>query len=168
MKLPLLAVAGAFTCGVTSTAFAESTQTIGWIENVRIQPENVQLIAKIDTGADNSSVHAHDVEIYEKDGTKMVKLAVVNKKGKRADFNLPLVRMTAIKRKGAESLMRPVVNMALCIGDTLKNVHLNLSNRENFKYRMLIGRSFLKGLYVVDSSRQYTIEPSCKDKTPAT
>lgn len=93
----------------------------------------------------------------------MVKFAIENKDGDSAEFDLPLVRYTSIKRKGAESIMRPVVSMGLCIGNTLKDVEINLANRENFTYRMLIGRSYLKDRYLVTSGKTYTVEPTCKD-----
>lgn len=148
-------------CCMVSGAYAAQPQAIGWIEHVQIQPQNIMLKAKIDTGADNSSIHADNIEIYEKEGTKRVKFVVENKKGESARFDLPLVRIANIKRKGAEPLKRPVVKMGLCIGNTLKNVNINLANRGNFKYRMLIGRSYLKEHYLVDSARQYTAEPAC-------
>ena len=112
------------------TAVAVPEETIGWIEQDQIQPEYIILTAKIDTGADNSSVHAQNIDVYEKDGNEMVKFSVENKDGDSAEFDLPLVRYTSIKRKGAESIMRPVVSMGLCIGNTLKDVEINLSNRK--------------------------------------
>ena len=141
---------------------AEPLQTIGWIEHVQIPSRNIALKAKIDTGADNSSVHADDIQVYEKEGAKWVRFTVRNKENQSAEFDLPLIRYAKIKRKSAEPLLRPVVSMELCIGKTLKKVDINLANREHFKYRMLIGRSYLKELYLVDSSRQYMAEPSCK------
>jgi hypothetical protein len=140
---------------------ADQPTTIGWIEHVAVQPHNLTIKAKIDTGADNSSIHAKDIQIYEKAGGKWVRFLVENDSGETAQFDLQLLRIANIKRKGAEPQKRPVVNMDLCIGNTLKAVDINLANRENFKYRMLIGRSYLKDQYLVDSGRKYTAEPAC-------
>ena len=155
------------TIGLLSGAFAPSImadepQAIGWIEHVQIQPNGLTLKAKIDTGADNSSIHADPITVYEKEGSKWVKFSVENKAGEKADFDLPMTRYALIKRKGAEPLKRPVVTMMLCLGNTLKKVNINLANRENFKYRMLIGRTYLQDTLLVNSSKQYTVEPNCK------
>lgn len=146
--------------GVVSAT--QATEAIGWIEHVRLQPQNLLLQAKIDTGADNASIHAEHVQVIEHNGTRMVKFSITNKNGESANYELPLVRYTSIKRKGAAPLQRPVVNMKLCLGHTLRSVNINLANRKNFKYRVLIGRSYLKDLYLVDSSKQYTAEPHCQ------
>lgn len=167
MKKQLYFVASLVSIFFMPLALADQPQTIGWIEHVMVQPQSLLLKAKIDTGADNSSIHAENISIYEQDGLKRVRFLVKNHKDENASFDLPLVRIAMIKRKGAEPLHRPVVNMDLCIGGTLKTVNINLANRENFKYRMLIGRSYLKDQYLVDSGKQYTAEPSCSDTTLA-
>jgi hypothetical protein len=147
--------------GFASASLADETQTIGWIEHVQIQSHGIMLKAKIDTGADNSSVHADQISVYSRDGADWVKFSVKNKQGEQADFDVPLARYTMIKRRGVEPVKRPVVSMELCIGNTLRKVDINLANRENFKYRMLIGRSYLQNSLLVNSGKQYTIEPNC-------
>lgn len=150
-----------------TSVFAVTPQTIGWIEHVSIQPEKMLMKAKIDTGADNSSIHAEDIRITEKDNVELVKFTLRNKQGETMQLEKPLVRYALIKRKGAKPLQRPVVEMDLCVGNTVKTVPVNLANRKNFTYRMLIGRSYLKQGYVVDSNRQYIAEPTCGDKSEA-
>lgn len=158
-------VNSALLCSLFATSvFAATPQTIGWIEHVSIQPQNMLMKAKIDTGADNSSIHAEGIQVIEKDGDKYVQFTIRNKQDESLQLEKPLIRYALIKRKDAEPLKRPVVEMELCLGNTMKTVHVNLANRENFKYRMLIGRSFLKQGYLVDSSNQYIAEPACLDK----
>jgi len=147
--------------GVPAMADGEALQTIGWIEHVAVQPANLVLEAKIDTGADNSSVHADDIKVQERNGVKIVKFTLRNKQGKNVVMEKPLLRYAKIKRKGAEPLLRPVVDMELCAGNTVRRTEVNLANRKNFRYLMLIGRSYLKQAYLIDSNRTYTAEPSC-------
>lgn len=151
----------------TTPAVADSLQTIGWIEQVQIPSNDITFTAKIDTGADNSSLNASDVEIYEHNGNKRVRFAVENKEGVSSKFDLPLIRIANIKRKRAEPIQRPVVSIALCVGNTLKTTLVNLANRKNFKYRMLIGRSFLKDNYLVNSGKQFTSKPACQNDQPS-
>lgn len=156
-------------CGifVSTTALAATPRTIGWIEHVGIQSQNLIMKAKIDTGADNSSVHAENIQVVKKDGIHTVKFTLRNKQGDSMSMEKPLVRYALIKRKGAEPLRRPVVEMDLCVGNSTKTVPVNLANRENFAYRMLVGRSYLKNGYVVDANSKYTTEPACGDKPMA-
>lgn len=149
-------------------SLADPVQTIGWIEQVQIPAKDITFTAKIDTGADNSSIHASDVEIYEQNGDKRVKFSVQNKEGATSLFDLPLVRIAHIKRKRAEPIQRPVVSMLLCVGNTMKATLVNLANRKNFKYRMLIGRSFLKDDYLVNSGEKLTTKPTCSTENLAT
>ncbi len=167
MKIRPYIMATILVSGMATASAAESVKTIGWIEPVNIQPQNLMLTAKIDTGADNSSVHADNIEVYDKNGVQMVRFAIENRDGDLAEFDLPLVRFTTIKRKGAEPLLRPIVSMSLCLGNTLKDVQINLADRGNFKYRMLIGRSYLKDQYLVNSGKTHTTEPGCKADTLA-
>ena len=161
MKITPYYIVALLAYSLTTTAFAD-TQFIGWIENVKISSNKMMLIAKIDTGADNSSINAQNVDIYHaNDGSKRVRFSVQNKNGDSAKFDLPVLRITHIKRKGAEALKRPVVSMNLCIGNILKTTQVNLADRSNFKYQMLIGRTYLKNVYMVDSNKKYTAEPLC-------
>ena len=41
---------------------------------------------------------------------------------------------------------------------------VNLADRTNFDYQMLIGRSFLSGNVLIDPSLQYSFEPNCTDE----
>ncbi len=152
---------------LVTTCAADTTRTIGWVEHVQLQSGNMMLTAKIDTGADNSSIDATNVEIYEHNSDKHVQFTVEDNHGKSTQFNLPLVRIAHIKRKGAVPLERPVVRMNLCVGNTLKTTNVNLANRKNFKYRMLIGRSYLKDAYLVNANQQFTAEPTCNGETLA-
>jgi hypothetical protein len=167
MKFTQYVTAGILGAGLVTGSLADSPKSIGWIEHVQVPSGNMLLTAKIDTGADNSSIHAKNVEIYERTGSKRVRFSVENKQGDSQQFDLPLVRIAYIKRKGADPLQRPVVSMDVCVGDTLKTTQVNLANRGNFNYRMLIGRSFLKDTYLVNPGQKFTAEPICKGETLA-
>lgn len=150
-----------------TSGFAATPEIIGWIEHVSIHPQKLVMTAKIDTGADNSSVHAEDIQISEKNGLKVVTFTLRNKQGQSRQLEKPLLRYVLIKRKGADPLQRPVVEIDLCLGNSIRTAQVNLSNRENFKYSMLIGRSYLQQAYLVDSSRTYTARLTCDAPTAA-
>jgi hypothetical protein len=140
---------------------ATELTVIGWIERVVIFPEDFSLEAKIDTGADNSSIDSADWVSFRKDGEEWIRFSVTNNQYKKEKFEKPLIRYTEIKRKKAEPVTRPVVHMDLCIGGKMIGAPVNLADRNNFEYRMLIGRSALEGHFLVDSSQAHTSHPSC-------
>ena len=138
-----------------------SLVTIGWVEPVRILPEGFELKAKIDTGADNSSLGVIDWKGFTQSGTQWVRFEALNNEGKTQLFERPLHKYTLIKRKLLRSIKRPVVKMWLCIGRNKILTPVNLSERKKYKYSLLIGRSFLKTHYLVDSAKKSTTSPEC-------
>ena len=61
-------------------------ELVGWIENAVIYPGGLELKAKIDTGAQTSSMHSEDYKIYDKHGKQWIRFSVTNFKGKQAWF----------------------------------------------------------------------------------
>ena len=150
-----------FLIGISSAIEAEPLTTIGWIEAVQIQPEGYEVMAKIDTGADNSSLDVTSWQAYSHNGSPWIRFEVSNNAGKLQKFERPLERYARIKRKRTDPVKRPVVKMLLCVGEEQYLVSVNLAERNNFKYRMLIGRSFLKNHFLVDVSKRETQVPKC-------
>jgi len=148
-------------CYSYSSAASEKLITIGWIESVRILPEGVNLEAKIDTGADNSSIGVTKWLSFTKNGSEWVQFSVQGDEGSTQSFERPLERYALIKRKSTGVLKRPVVKMWLCIGKNKILSQVNLAKRNNFKYRMLIGRSLLKNNFLVNSAIKLTLDPDC-------
>jgi hypothetical protein len=142
---------------------AESKDVVGWIEKVRICPGNVVVHAKLDTGADNCSLNAPHIEFFHRGNDTWVRFDLTNREGKTVTFERKTVRIAKIKRKGAKCQERPVILLGICIGSVYKEVEVNLVDRSHYKYQMLIGRKFLKGDLLIDSSVKYTVEPQCKE-----
>jgi hypothetical protein len=135
---------------------------IGWLERISITPDHLVLHAKMDTGADSCSLHVEDIEPFKRDGKKWVRFRVVNRTGEWILLERKVFRFVRIKSMGSESQRRHVVEMGICLGDTGKQVQVNLVDRSGFKFQMLVGRNFLKDSFIVDPSAQYTREPVCK------
>ena len=140
---------------------SENKTTIGWIETVRLLPEGFELQAKIDTGADNSSLGIVNWKEIKRDGDEWIVFEVRNNKGNTQTFERPLENYTYIKRRQVESIERPVVKMWVCLGTKRVFVPVNLAKRKDYKYRMLIGRSFLIDHFLVNSSVKLTQQPDC-------
>jgi hypothetical protein len=145
-----------------SAAPAGELPAIGWIEPVRI--ETALLVdAKVDTGADYSSLDARDIKTFQKGEAEWVSFAAVGRSGKRTSFERRIYRYTTIRRAGGTEQKRPTVLLGLCLGTVYRVVQVNLVDRETLEYRMLVGRDFLQGRYLVDSSRTQVTTPSCTE-----
>jgi hypothetical protein len=137
---------------------------VGWIEKVRVLPEDLVMHAKIDTGADNSSINALKPKEFTKDGRNWIRFTLKNREGKAITLERPIVRIAKIKKRKSESRQhRPVVMLGLCIGNMYREVEVNLADRRRFKYQLLIGRSFMRDKLLVDPSATYTVEPVCSE-----
>lgn len=146
----------------TQVAHADIKPAIGWVEHVKIMETDLQLKAKIDTGADSSSVNAKFLEKYIRNGEEWLRFQIFNNNGKKVILDKKIVRYMKLKRRKASSITRPVVTLSLCVGKISRDIEINLADRSNFKYVMLIGRDFLRDTYVVDSAKTLTTEPNCQ------
>ena len=157
----LLTLIVAFSAFSPNILLAEK-QVIGEVENVEINSPGFIVRAKIDTGAKNSSLHTQDYVLLERDSGQWVRFRVTNKKDKTIVLEKRVVRFVKIKRKGADLQRRPVIELDICIGNTKKRVQVNLVDRGNFNYPMLIGRTFLNDHFLVDVDKKFTRSPSCE------
>jgi len=166
-----------FGLSITAAAFAQ--QTAGLNEIITVLPDNIQLEAKLDTGAATSSIDAEDIEFFTKDNQEWVRFKVdrtLDKKIHTLEYQVErhvriVARSPAEDANASSNYRRPVIKMDLCIGNAEKVVEVNLTNRENFKYPFLVGASTLAefGL-IVDASSANIINQQCaaKKETPIT
>lgn len=136
----------------------------GWTERVRLLPSGIELEAKLDSGAENSSLHVERQRFFRRDGERWVRFTVEGESGRRVAFERKLVRKAAIRRHSGRSDVRPVVSLAICLGSVAKRVEVNLVDRSGFDYPLLIGRSFLAGAYLVDTSAGMLQPLDCPDE----
>lgn len=141
-----------------ATTFNET----GWIERVMILPHKLRLHAKLDTGADSSSLHARGMEIFTRKGEEWVRFRIKSRSGKNELIEKPVERWARVKRKNAPSDIRPVVRLTLCIGHIYMETDVSLVDRSNFAYPMLVGRNFMAGNIIINPAKTFTIEPQCQ------
>ena len=142
---------------------AGAKETSGWVEKVRVFPGDILVKAKIDTGAKTSSLHCTCMSTFERDGEEWVSFMVENYDGEKQLLERKLVRTAVIKRHHGESQERLVVKLGICLGSTYRETEVNLIDRSGLNYQMLIGRRFLRDLFVVDPSETFHTKPDCGD-----
>jgi hypothetical protein len=143
---------------------SQQTQTVGWIEKAKIGGVEQEIKAKLDTGATTTSINAEILEKPDENSESggMIKFRFTARDGIKQDFELPIVRWVRIESRKADYIRRPVVRMKLCVAGRWIEEEVNLAERDDFNYPVLIGRNMLKkGKFTVDSSKTFTAEPSC-------
>ncbi|MGR9099052.1 MAG: ATP-dependent zinc protease family protein [Gammaproteobacteria bacterium] len=150
-----------FAAGAAFAEHGDEVIVTGWLEKIVLSPWQVQLKAKLDTGAKTSSIHAEHVERFERDGKTWIRFTLPRGRKKtesRQKIETPLVRDVLIKRHKLPSAVRPVVEMAFCINDHYYVAEFTLADRGNFNYPVLLGRRFLANNILVDSSATFIYE----------
>ena len=153
-----VAAENAEAAAVAKPVSADPVQIFGWREHISIQGVEGKLMAKLDTGALTSSVHAEEKELFERDGKKWVRFIVTDPtvaKPVRTRIEAPLVRIARIKEPGGESVAREVVRLSFQIGERKLRGEFTLNNRNNMLAPVLIGRNTIKDLGWVDPSRTH-------------
>ncbi len=171
MRLTALALASAWLL-CSASVMANQHGVYGLNEKTRLPALGLEIPAKLDTGAVTASLSAQNIRLFERDGEDWVRfeLAVEGEQQGR-ELELPVVRISKIKRRAADIpegetrayTARPVIEMAVCMGDQQEHIEINLTDRTAFSYPFLIGSTALKQFdAMVDPSLRYSAgSPAC-------
>lgn len=151
----------------TSPCFAQNKVALGWVEKVKIIDADIILSAKLDTGAENSSLHAEKLVEFTRDNKAWARFEISDNKGKTATIESPIIARARIKSIKSKIVKRPVIRLGICLGSEYMEAEVNLFDRSSYDYGMLIGRSFLAGNVLVDSAIMFSKEPNCSAKKAA-
>jgi hypothetical protein len=131
---------------------------IGWRENIDFPDWGVDGVrAKIDTGANTSAIHVHDVEVI--DDTRVAFHVSLDPKARRLSDRIEaeVVRESRIKSSTGHAQVRRVVRTDMLVGGHRYPIEASLVCRKSMTCRMLIGRRALAGRFLVDSSRDFLL-----------
>ena len=144
-----------FSCLVGTQAWAEQKILIGETAWVEVGDIPYAYLARIDTGARVTSIHAVDVEIMDGSSVpdenvgKTVSFKTVNRDGKIQAMSTVIVKVSTVKNsQGIEQ--RYVIELPLSWKDVNKKVEVNLRDRSKMTYKLLIGRNWLSKDFLVD------------------
>ncbi|UDY24629.1 ATP-dependent zinc protease [Nocardioides sp. Kera G14] len=132
---------------------------VGWREWVGLPGVGVEwLKAKIDTGAQTSSLHAFGVEEFERDGAPWVRFEIHPLQRSAADnvqVELPVTDRRKVRSSNGVAQVRYVVTLDVRLLDEVVPAEVTLTRRDSMGYRMLVGRELLSKGFLVDSSASY-------------
>ncbi len=137
----------------------EKKPTLGWREWVSLPDLGVEWVkAKVDTGARSSSLHAADVEQFERDSAAWVRFVVHPWQRSEADpmtVEAPLHELREVRSSTGEVQLRPVIRTTVRIAGVDHQIDLSLTDRAGMKFRMLLGREAVRGRFLVNPGRSY-------------
>ena len=118
-----------------------------------INLENIQV--KVDTGAFTSAIHCSEIKEVEEDGTTFIEFRIL-------DENSPGIFNVLHKTKNYEKRTikssfgneeeRFIVETHVIIFGESVPIELSLTNRGNMKVPILLGRKFINGRFIVNTS----------------
>ncbi|MBN2653310.1 MAG: 30S ribosomal protein S6--L-glutamate ligase [Spirochaetales bacterium] len=126
-------------------------KTVGRLESVTLPALSLTNIqAKIDTGADSSSLHCESLSFCKED--KSVQFTVETNDKELKTFTYPVSKMKWVKSSNGIKEYRFYIKTELEIRDQIYRIEVSLTDRSQMKYQMLIGRQFLHNKFLVDVS----------------
>ena len=145
-----------------ATAAARDLEILGWVETARLMDPAITLKAKLDTGAETSSLDAEVIKKFRKDGKRWVRFRLTDR-ATGEDFIIVRERMRTIGvvQHDGSSQRRPVVEMQVCIASRVIRTEVSLIDRSEFNYPLLLGRNALENFALVDPGYTFLSEPAC-------
>jgi len=147
---------------------------VGIYETISVLPENMHLQAKVDTGAKDSSLDAQNIEFFTRDDKEWVRFQVTRALQKRIFIiERPLEGISQIKSRAdesttKESYKRPLIKLPVCLGDEIKEIDVNLTDRSHFKYPFLLGSTAIISFNkIVDPATNSLLPLTCGIKKEA-
>lgn len=113
-----------------------------------------QIEGKIDTGAYTSSIHCENITLNYEDSKPILYFTVEQDGAKTLRFEN--FDRKKIKNSFGEMEERYVIKTIFKIGKKKIRSIISLSNRDNMRFPVLIGRRLLKGKFLIDVKQVHT------------
>lgn len=144
----------------------------GRYEYLQLPELGQTLKAKMDTGAYTASLSARDIQSFKRDGEDWVRFRLAATGVDDSVYEHRVARISKIKNRADESdedpaaadvSKRPVIDLQLCLGNQLRTVEVNLTDRSSFNYPLLIGAKALREFNAaVNPAKRFTAgKPAC-------
>lgn len=146
----------------------EDKLIIGWREWISLPDLEIKSIkAKMDTGARTSALHTYFIEPIGDSEKPMVRFGIhpMQKSDKNGIIcTADIVDQRRILDSGGHPELRYIIRTSILVGDQKWPIDLSLTNREQMRFRLLIGRSALSEWLIIDPQRSFTLGRPLKKK----
>ena len=134
---------------------------LGWEEWINLSSLNIPAIkAKVDTGAQTSSLHAKHIEIFKVKKKKYVRFEVSplpEKPNLKISCSAPLLSKRKVTSSNGESENRCFIKTTIQLGNREWETEISLTDRQSMQYRMLLGRSGLEPEMIVHPTESFLL-----------
>ncbi len=131
---------------------------LGQTEWLYINKAKKSFRARVDTGAATSSINAVNIQHFERDGKNWVRFNIAHDKDAEANIiEARIDRYVKILQSSepGEKDRRPVIKLNVRVGNITQQSEFTLTDRQHMDYAVLIGRSFIQDVMIVDVSQDY-------------
>ena len=153
-------------------ALAAEPTLYGRYEYLQLPELGQTLKAKMYTGAYTASLSARDIQNFKRDGEEWVRFRLAATGADDSVYEHRVARISRIKNRAdegdedpaaADVSKRPVIDLQLCLGNQLRTVEVNLTDRSSFNYPLLIGAKALREFNAaVNPAKRFTAgKPAC-------
>lgn len=116
--------------------------------------KEIKFLAKVDSGAETSSIHAINIKLVTKDGQQLVQYTTVDDSGKSINQESILSRIGTVKSASGISQRYFVLQM-IWLGNKSYLAEVNLADRTQLSKKMLIGKNIIKMGYLINAKKRF-------------
>jgi hypothetical protein len=131
---------------------------IGRVERVDLPDLGLSNIeAKIDTGAYGNALHCHHINVFERNDEEILRFKLLDPEHpiyEDRELTTTNFSQKSVKSSSGESELRYTIKARLMIFDESHELEFSLTDRNEMKYPILLGRTFLSGKFTVDVQRK--------------
>ena len=135
--------------------------TVGWREWISLPELQIESIkAKLDTGARSSALHTYFIEPLLSSGKPKVRFGVhpLQRTDKKdVVCTADIIDYRRIVDSGGHPEMRYVIQTRVLIGGRSWIIDLSLTNREQMRFRLLLGRTAISERLIIDPQLSFTL-----------
>ncbi|WP_417686904.1 ATP-dependent zinc protease [Pseudidiomarina gelatinasegens] len=134
---------------------------VGEVEKLFLVGPGYVYDARIDSGAETSSLDARNITRFERDGQNWVRFDIPKPgtDGELTTLEREISRRVRIIQSNVdEPERRVVVEMQFSIGDHQQQAEFTLTDRSHLTHSVLIGRNVLRDVMLIDVGKEYATE----------